>query len=103
MRAVIRPAAKQDILRQFLYWLDQDAPETAARFLEEVDQAVLNLSYQPGIGSPKQLKNPRLEGLRRWPVKGFEFIGIYYLQMKETVQILRVLHGKREVRRILDE
>lgn len=101
MKLVIRPAAKQDILRQFLYLLDKEAPEAAARFIEAVDRSILILSRRPRIGAPKKLKNPRLAGLRRWPVAGFEVIGIYYLLMKDTLRIVRILHGKRDIDRIL--
>ena len=40
-------------------------------------------------------------GLRSWPVKGFETIRIYYLKLPGRLRVLRILHGKRDVRRIL--
>ena len=37
MKPIIRPAARDDILRQFRYYLvDQDKPEVAERFLRAV-------------------------------------------------------------------
>lgn len=103
MKSVIRPAAKRDILRQFLYLLDKDAPEAAARFIEAVEQTISKLTLQPTIGAPKEFKNPRLAGLRRWPVDGFEVIGIYYLPSKGVLRVVRVLHGKRDVDLLLDQ
>ena len=40
-------------------------------------------------------------GLRSWPVKGFEPIRIYYVEVPGCLRVVRVLHGKRNVRRIL--
>jgi plasmid stabilization system protein ParE len=45
--------------------------------------------------------NPRLQNLRSWPVTGFEAIRIYYALEEEAIQVVRILHGKRDVRRIL--
>lgn len=103
MKFVIRPSARQDILRQFLYLLDHDAPEAAKRFLEAADATISKLACQPHIGTPKKLKNPRLKGLRRWPVDGFEVIGIYYLLVEDVMRVIRVLHGKRDIDRVLNE
>ena len=38
----------------------------------------------------------------RWPVAGFEAIRIYYLLDKDTIRVIRILHGKRDVKRILE-
>jgi len=103
MKQVIRPAARQDILGQFLYLLENNAPAAAAQFLEAVEATISKLSKQPTLGAPKKFRNPRLQGLRRWPVDGFEVIGIYYLLAENTFRVIRVLHGKRDVERILNE
>lgn len=102
MKPVIRPAAKEDILRHFLYLLDQEAPEAAARFIEAVDRTIIKLAARPSIGAPKKFKNPRLAGLRRWPVDGFEAVGIYYISVKDILRVVRILHGKRDIDRIMD-
>ena len=103
MKFVIRPAARQDILKQFLYLLEKDASAAAARFLAAVETTISKLSQQPTIGAPKKFKNPRLQGLRRWPVDGFEVVGIYYLLAEDVLRVIRVLHGKRHIERILGE
>jgi plasmid stabilization system protein ParE len=57
----------------------------------------------PQMGAPKALKDLALEGLRSWPVKGFEEIYIFYVTEGQTVRIIRVLHGKRDLRRVLKQ
>jgi plasmid stabilization system protein ParE len=103
MNSVIRPRAREDILRQFRWYLvEQDAPDAAFRFLDAVDASVEQLLGMPEMGAPKPLNNPVLEGLRSWPVKGFEEMRIYYVVQGETLRVVRVLHGKRDLSRILE-
>ena len=66
MKHVIRPTAKDDIIRQFRYYLLADAFDTATRFLEAVDASIETLLAMPEIGVCKNLTNPMLEGLRSW-------------------------------------
>lgn len=103
MKYVVRSIARQDILRQFLYLLDQDAAKVAHRFLEAVETTLAKLTHHPRIGTPKKLKDPRLKGLRRWPVQGFEIIEIYYLLAEDCLKVIRVLHSKRDIARIFNE
>ncbi len=42
-----------------------------------------------------------LEHLRVWPVAGFEAIAIYYIAESSAIRVVRILHRKRDVRRIL--
>ncbi len=37
-----------------------------------------------------------------WPVVGFEATRIYYLLEKDTLNVIRILHGKRDVKRIVE-
>ena len=56
----------------------------------------------PGVGAPRHLQNPKLEGLRSWPVYGFPAQRVYYLHDKNQLRIVRVLHGKRDIRSLLE-
>ncbi len=99
---VIRPNAKDDILRQFRYYLLNDASDAADRFLDAVDQSIEAIRKMPGMGAPKQFNNPLLSGLRSWAVKGFEDILIFYVVHPDALRIVRVLHGKRDIKKILE-
>lgn len=102
MKHTIRQAARDDILRQFRYYLvDLDKPEVASRFVEAVHKTVEKILRTPYAGAPKHLSNPSLAGLRSWAVEEFEDIRIYYLAEKDEVRIVRVLSGKRDIQRIL--
>jgi toxin ParE1/3/4 len=100
----VRSSAREDILRQYSYYLiDKDAPGAAERFLEGVEASIELLCQMPRAGAPKMLENPRLTGLRSWPVSGFGAMRIYYLYNHDELRIVRVLHGKRDVNPLLEE
>jgi len=102
VKAVIRPGAQDDILRQFRWYLvDQDAPDAAFRFVEAVEASVEQLLRMPNMGAPRELRNPALKGLRLWPVKDFDEFLIFYVVAGDTVRVIRILHGRRDVDRIL--
>ena len=102
MNSVVRPRARDDVMRQFRWYLvEQQAPVAAFRFLDAVEDSVEQLRRMPEIGAPKMLSNAALTGLRVWPVKGFEEIGIYYTVRDEILKVVRLLHGKRDIKRIL--
>ncbi len=104
MPVSFRPAARDDVLRQFLYYLDEVGdPSLAQRFLDAVETATVPLAEQPRIGAPQSLKDPQLRALRAWPIPGFEEIWCYYLEHDDDVEIVRVLHSKRDIISLLKE
>ena len=103
MNPVIRPRARDDITGQFGWYLvEKDAPDVALRFLDAVEKSVEQLIQMPGSGAPKLLKNPALADLRAWPVEGFEDMRIFYLVQGDSLKVIRILHGKRDINRILE-
>ena len=103
MKFVIRPAAREDILRQYRsYLIETENERVAERFLEAVQFAIAQGCRQPGIGAPKRLNNPKLAGLRAWPVNGFPEMRIYYLVSENVLRIVRVLHSRRDIGPMLE-
>jgi plasmid stabilization system protein ParE len=99
LKVEIFPQAEADIIRQFRYYLaDKDAPKTAVRFREAVIDTLEQLKPNPRIGSLLAGSTP---GLRSWQVKGFEAIRIYYVEGPGRLRVVRILHAKRNIRRIL--
>jgi toxin ParE1/3/4 len=99
VRVEIFPRAEADIVHQFRYYLlDQAAPAAAVRFREAVIESVEQLKFHPRMGS---LFRGSISGLRSWPVKGFEAIRIYYLEVSGSLRVVRILHGKRDARVVL--
>ena len=61
-----------------------------------------HLAAAPGSGAPVAVTVPEIEGLRRWPVKGFENVLLFYFPLSNGVDLVRVLHGSRDLEWLLD-
>ncbi|MDO9414816.1 type II toxin-antitoxin system RelE/ParE family toxin [Pararhizobium sp.] len=89
-------------MRQFSYYSDIAGTDLAERFLAAVRQTMTSIGDGPNAGSPKYLGNPRLAGLRSWPIAGFDIMRAYYLTGQDRITVLRLLHGRRDIERIFD-
>ncbi len=92
----------QDLVEHFAY-IGRDNLEAAQRFLASATEAFEQLAEMPGIGRRRAVRNPRLEGLRSWRIQGFEKYLIFYRQRKDAIEIVRVLHGARDIAAILEQ
>lgn len=99
----IRAAAEADILREVEWYAAQGLPDIARRFHIAVLDAIDAALQLPEAGPRTMLANPRLAGLRSWPVKRFEAFRLYYIAERDTLSVVRVLHGKRDIGAILED
>lgn len=51
----------------------------------------------PHLGQPREFRNPELAGLRSRAIPGFENYLIFDLPTKEEIEVIRVLHGARDL------
>lgn len=100
-RLVVRPAADADI-DAIADRIAIDNPGVGRRFYEAVWESFERLGQMPGIGALRESNNPRLRGLRSWIIKGFENYLIFYLPIDRGIDVVRVLHGARDLNPILD-
>lgn len=104
LRCVSTPAANRDAEELAEFYGEQSGEDLVLRFLLALDHASDFIRQNPEAGSPREARHPRLQGLRSWPVPGFTDVRIYYLLADEsTVRIVRILHGKRDLPRILED
>jgi toxin ParE1/3/4 len=100
-RYVVRPRADQDLEDQAFYYATSGTPEVGHRFLVAAHDTFALLATQPNMGWHSRLKNPPLAGLRVFRVKDFERILVLYLPLLDGVEILRVVHGSRNLQALL--
>ena len=98
----IRPRAIADIEECATYLADNATQETSLRFRSAIMQAVEQIEFMPGAGSPRQVRNPRLSGLRMWIVPGFRNYLLFYLTPQGVAEIIRLFHGAQDVDSILE-
>jgi toxin ParE1/3/4 len=99
----IQEGAERDILGEVERYAALGIPHTGRRFHAATLDGFDALIAMPQAGAPKALRNPKLAGLRTWPVKGFDEFKIYYLTDSDTLTIVRILHGRRDISRILED
>jgi plasmid stabilization system protein ParE len=97
----IQEAAERDILRQIEWYAEKGVPAIGLRFSDAVAESLKAVIAMPLSGAPKATTNPRLAGLRTWPVKGFDEFRIYCLVQPELLTVLRVLHDNRDTDALL--
>ena len=99
-----REAAKLDLVAQWLWYAENASLAVADKFLQAADTTLNLLATQPESGSLVSARAPELQGLRRLPVSnGFERILLFYFPLRDGVDVIRVVHGSRDLEQILSE
>jgi plasmid stabilization system protein ParE len=90
------PEARQDV-REIWAYIARDNIEAAARVRQEIRDACRRLAQYPYIGHPRDDLTSRKDVLF-WPVYSYL---ILYRPDARPLEVLRVLHGKRDVTGLL--
>lgn len=98
-----RIQAKLDLINHAVYLLTESSPETADRFVDAAEAAFTQLAGQPQMGWQLTFRNHRLSDMRVWRVKGFTDYLIFYRPLDDGVDIIRVLHGRRDLENMLED
>ena len=100
-RYIVRPKADLDLDNQALYYAEEASPELGHRFLIAAHETFSLLATQPHMGWHPRLRHPDLTSLRVFRMSGFEKILILYRPLPDGVELLRVVHGSRNVSTLL--
>jgi toxin ParE1/3/4 len=93
---VIRPKALQDLAEIWAY-IAEDSLRQADAFAVAIDREIRELSRHPLIGGARA---ELLNDLRGLP---FGRYVIFYLPRKRGIEVVRVLHGARDLKSLFDE
>jgi toxin ParE1/3/4 len=93
-----------DFENLFAWYLDQAGVEVAWRFQIALDTSLVKLSIRPDLGRPRHFRHPKLQGLRSFSVEPpFGDLLIFYRANDETLDLVRLMHGARNLPRRLHE
>jgi toxin ParE1/3/4 len=98
---VVRPKSDRDLDEQAYYFATEAGPELGHRFLLAAHETFGLPATQPEMGWHARLKNPLLASLRVFRVTNFEKMLVLYLPSSHGVEILRVVHGSRNIMALL--
>lgn len=100
-RYLLRPKADRDLDDQADYLADVASPEVAHRFLVAAHETFALLANQPRMGWRSKLRHPQLSQMRIFRVSRFERTLILYLPNADGIEVLRVVHGSRNLQALL--
>jgi toxin ParE1/3/4 len=93
------PRARTDLV-EIAAAIGERSEDAAYRFLRAAAEAFGKLAEFPGMGARREARDPKLVGLRSWPITGFRNYLVFYTPTRRGIRVLRVLHGARDLRRI---
>jgi toxin ParE1/3/4 len=102
-RVSFRPQARKDIRDTAAYLFVETSEAVAVRFERAVQNLAHTLAGMPGIGVPCSFRNPELHDVRRLTVTGFENWLLFYQETEDRIDVIRVLHGARDIAAILED
>lgn len=93
---------RKDLADIFVY-LGQTRVDSAHRFLREAEATLRRLAEFPGTGARYEADDPLFEGLRVSPISRFKKYVVCYRPIEGGIEVLRVLHGARDVPGLIAE
>jgi toxin ParE1/3/4 len=105
MKGIVRrrDRARQDLIDIFRYLAREAGVRTAGRFFAQAEATFEELADQPRMGTRYEAENPAFGDIRYFPIKRFKKYLVFYLPAAHGVDIVRVLHGARDIHGILAE
>jgi toxin ParE1/3/4 len=92
-----RPIVIQDLIEQATY-IAEDNLDASDRFLMAAEDTFNFLGTTPTIGNLSGFTHSSLVDVRQYAIKGFKSFLIFYRVTDDGIDILRVLHGSRDVK-----
>jgi len=78
----------------------RENPAAAERLLDGVEATFEYIAAQPEIGVVYPTRNRRMNQARMLPVSGFNSYLIFYRIEADSIHILYVVHGARQLKRL---
>ena len=102
-RIIRHAAARQDLVEIVAYYIREGSPSAARHFREQAESTFERLRDMPGIGASYDLEYAALAGLRFFPISRFRKYLVFYRTTNDGIEVMRVLHGSRDIHSILAE
>jgi len=96
-RFALTRLAERDLDEIKSYLVERAGPGTARRVIRDIRSALDVLAKQPGVGHAREDLTTR--PLKFWPV--YSYLIVYH-PASSPIQIMRVLHGKRDIESIFN-
>jgi toxin ParE1/3/4 len=102
-RVVRNPAAVVDIIEVADYIAQTTSLTAADRFIAATDRTFEQLAAMPGMGTRYEPDDPAYADIRYFPVSKFRNYLVFYRPLPDGIEVVRVLHGARDIAAIFEE
>jgi toxin ParE1/3/4 len=92
MPRVVRTRRSRADLVEILLYIRRDNHRAARRLLDTINGKLELLAEFPGLGQPREELS---RSLRSFPIGDYL---LFYRPRKDSIQLIRVLHGRRDLR-----
>ena len=89
-------SAEQDV-EEIVDYISRDSAQAGATFRVALQHVCELLVELPEAGSARTFRNPEMKGVRMLPVRKFDNYLIFYRSTSEGLEIVRVVHGARDL------
>ena len=101
MGIIKRPIVVKDLIELATYIADGNI-DVSDNFLLAAEKTFVRLGNFPRLGKSSKFTNPDLANIRQKAIKGSENYLIFYQLVEEGIEIVRVIHGSRNIENILE-
>ena len=93
-----RPHAIRDLSDIAVYLAEESGNDDLAfRFLDAAEASFEHVAAMPAMGVEREYRDPALADIRMWRIAGFANYLIFYRPAENGIEIIRVLHAKRDI------
>lgn len=100
---IIRAAARREMIKAGRYLEEHAGSSVTDRFVASLADTFDELARMPRMAPLCGFTRPAIRQLRRWPVRSFENWLIFYRARRNAIEIIHVMHGARDIERLLGE
>ncbi len=101
-RIITRPLAVRDLDEQARYIASASGIEKALRFYESADTTFELLLLHPRYRQTYPTHDPYLASTRMFPLNDFAQHIVFYRQVSKGIEIVRVVHGSRDIENLTE-
>lgn len=101
MKVIKRPIVVKDLIELATYIADGNI-DISDDFLLAAEKTFVRLGNFPRLGKSSKFSHPDLANIRQKAIKGLENYLIFYQLVEGGVEIIRVIHGFRNIESILE-
>ncbi len=97
-----RDRAVRDVEEIIDQYLAEGSERAALGFIDALERAYTHIGEHPATGSSRYAFELELPGLRSWPLSRYPHL-VFYVERDDHIDVWRVLHGKRDVPKWMQE